>query len=291
MSGYVLQISTYVALNWILALGLYLAAASGQLSLGHAAFMAIGAYSAAVLTTEFQVPLAVAIVAAALLSMAAGMVVASSSLRLRGIYLGLTTYAIGEVVVGVLENIDYVGGPRGYIGIPMSTSPGLAWGMGLALTAVVVVMMRSPASLALRAIKSDDVAAAAVGIPVERLKLLMFGFGAMITGIGGALFAHYLGMLEPQNLGVHQSIRMLAFLVVGGEHSVLGPFVGALLLTLMQELLGAYSLMLYGLVIIVAVIARPDGIVGRRFQPLPYRALAKPRRTGAVVAQALAKGP
>lgn len=288
MSAFAMQIATYVALNWILALGLYLAAVSGQLSLGHAAFMAIGAYGAAVLTTEFQLPLALAIAVAALMSMAAGMIVASSSLRLRGIYLGLTTYAIGEVVVGVLENIDYVGGPRGYIGIPMSTSPGLAWGMGLALTAFVVLLMRSPASLAVRAIKSDDVAAVAVGIPVGRLKLVMFGLGAMITGIGGALYAHYLGILEPQNLGVPQSIRILAFLVVGGENSVLGPFVGALLLTLMQELLGAYSLMLYGLVIIVAVIARPDGIVGRRFQPMPYRSL--PRQSGrrSVVAKASA---
>jgi branched-chain amino acid transport system permease protein len=271
MSGFLLQISTYVALNWVLALGLYLASASGQLSLGHAAFMAIGAYGAAVLTTEFQLPLSVAIAAAALLSLLAGVLVASSSLRLRGIFLGLTTYAICEVVVGVLENIDYVGGPRGYIGIPMLTSPGLAWGMGVVLTAVVVVLMRSPAALALRALKGDDVAAVAVGIPVDRLKLVMFGLSAAVTGIGGALYAHYLGILEPQNLGTPQSIRILAFLVVGGEHSVLGPFVGALVLTLMQELLGAYSLMLYGLVLIIAVIVRPDGLVGRRLQPMPYR--------------------
>jgi len=223
--------------------------------------------------------------------MLAGMAVASSSLRLRGIYLGLTTYVIGEVVVGVLENIDYVGGPRGYIGIPMSTSPGLAWAMGFALTGVVIVIMRSPASLAVRAIKSDDVAAAAVGIPVDRLKLLMFGLGAMITGIGGALYAHYLGMLEPQNLGVQQSIRILAFLVVGGEQSLLGPFVGALLLTSMQELLGAYSMMLYGLVIVVAVITRPDGIVGRRFQPRPFGAARKPKRAVVLVPETSNKRP
>ncbi|MFA7669376.1 MAG: branched-chain amino acid ABC transporter permease, partial [Burkholderiaceae bacterium] len=112
MSGYLVQLMTYVGLNWILALGLYLAALSGQLSLGQAAFMAVGAYSAAVLTTEFQFPLAVAISLAAVLSFIAGLIVAASSLRLRGIYLALVTYAVGEVVVGVLETIDYVGGPR-----------------------------------------------------------------------------------------------------------------------------------------------------------------------------------
>lgn len=266
MSGYLVQLMTYVGLNWILALGLYLAALSGQLSLGQAAFMAVGAYSAAVLTTEFQFPLAVAISLAAVLSFIAGLIVAASSLRLRGIYLALVTYAVGEVVVGVLETIDYVGGPRGYIGIPLSTTPILVWAVGIGLTAIIIVMLRSPGALALLAIKGDDIAAQAVGVPVSRLKLVIFSAGAMVTGIGGALYAHYLGILEPGNLGVNQSIRILAFLVVGGENSVFGPLVGSLILTFFQEILGAFSLMFYGLMIMAAVILFPEGVVSRKAQ-------------------------
>lgn len=275
MSGYILQLMTYVGLNWILALGLYLAALSGQLSLGQAAFMAIGAYSAAVLTTEFQFSLTAAIIFAAFFSFVAGLIVSASSLRLRGIYLALVTYAVGEVVVGVLETIDYVGGPRGYIGIPLSTTPVMVWLVGLGLTAIIIVMLRSPGALALLAIKGDDVAAQAVGVPVKRLKLIIFSAGAMVTGIGGALYAHYLGILEPGNLGVNQSIKILAFLVVGGENSVFGPFVGALVLTLFQEILGAFSLMFYGLMIMAAVILWPDGIVGRKTQKKLFKLFSR----------------
>jgi len=270
---YTIQILTYVGLNWILALGLYLAALTGQLSLGQAAFMAIGAYSSAVLTTHLHSPFAIALTLGALFSLVAGAMVAYSCLRLRGIYLALITYAIGEAVVGIIETIDYVGGPRGLIGIPMLTTPELVLTIAVVMTAACLVLLRSPAALALRALKGDDVAALAIGIPIDRLKLLLFSVGAMITGIGGALYAHYLGMLEPQAFGVSQSIRILAFVVVGGYASVFGPLVGALALTLLQEVVGELSLMFYGMAILVTVVLKPEGLIDRRLDKALFRFL------------------
>lgn len=261
MSAYYQQILTYAGINAILALGMFLAMAPGQMSFGQGAFMAIGAYTYAVLSVNFDLPFVLSIIIAILSSCFAGLIVAIPVARLRGIYLGLFTFICGDLIVAALENIEYLGGSRGFHGIPLHT--------GLFSTLIILVILylliqrtlQSPVGMALKAIKANEISAQSLGIRSTRLKIVTFALGAAITGLGGALYATNLGSIEPKVFGFAMNINILVWAIVGGGNVLLGPIIGAVGLTLAKHLLGDFSLLLYGVLLIVVMTFRPDGLL------------------------------
>src|SRR5580765_4634714 len=210
INAYYLQIILFIGINIILAVGLNLINGyTGQFSLGHAGFMAIGAYSAALLTTTFGsklLPLVggqtwiffpLALYAGGLAASAAGLLVGVPSLRLKGDYLAIVTLGFGEIIRVLLQNIDAVGGPRGLIGIPDYTT--LFWTFGLAAITVYVVwaLVNSTYGRGFIAVNDDEIAAEAMGINTTRYKITAFVVGAFFAGAAGGIYAHFIQYIAP----------------------------------------------------------------------------------------------
>ena len=283
---YFLDIAVSCGINITLAVSLNLINGyTGQFSLGHAGFMGVGAYSAAVLTTSFGAVLlpllagqvwllfAVALLAGGLMAAVAGLVVGVPSLRLKGDYLAIVTLGFGEIIRVVLQNIDAVGGPRGLIGIPGYTS--LFWAYGLAAVAVYVVwaMVNSSYGRGFLAVADDEIAAEAMGINTTRYKITAFLVGAFFAGLAGGMYAHFKQYIAPQGFGFDRSIEIVVMVILGGMGNTGGVILAAVLLTVVGEWLrqfGDLRMILYSLLIIVLMILRPQGLF----------TWSLPRRTG-----------
>jgi branched-chain amino acid transport system permease protein len=273
---YFLDIAVGCGINITLAVSLNLINGyTGQFSLGHAGFMAIGAYAAAMLTTSFGATLlpllgnqqwllfAVALLAGGLAAAIAGFIVGVPSLRLKGDYLAIVTLGFGEIIRVVLQNIDAVGGPRGLIGIPAYTN--LFWTYGLAAVAVYVVwtMVDSTYGRGFIAVADDEIAAEAMGINTTRYKITAFLVGAIFAGLAGGVYAHFKQYIAPQGFGFDRSIEIVVMVILGGMGNTAGVIIAAILLTVLGEWLrqfGDLRMILYSLLIIVLMIARPQGL-------------------------------
>lgn len=273
---YFLDIAVSCGINITLAVSLNLINGyTGQFSLGHAGFMAIGAYSAALLTTTFGVALlgplggqewllfALALLAAGLAAALAGLIVGVPSLRLKGDYLAIVTLGFGEIIRVVIQNIDAVGGPRGLIGIPGYTN--LFWTYGLAAVAVYCVwtMVNSTYGRGFIAVADDEVAAEAMGINTTRYKITAFLVGAFFAGLAGGIYAHFKQYIAPQGFGFDRSIEIVVMVILGGMGNTAGVVIAAILLTVGGEWLrqfGDLRMILYSLLIIVLMILRPQGL-------------------------------
>jgi branched-chain amino acid transport system permease protein len=287
LSPYLLQILVLCGINVILAVSLNLVNGfTGQFSIGHAGFMALGAYGSAMFSLHVGsgwvaklqaagLPLAVAsapallmaLLLGGLLAAMAGYLVGLPSLRLRGDYLAIVTLGFGEIIRVLILNIDAIGGPRGLPGIPGWAS--VFW-VGLGVAAVVVVARHiadSTHGRALFAIRDDEVAAESLGVDSTTYKVLAFVLGAFFAGVAGGLFAHFLSYLNPNSFTFIKSIEVIAMVVLGGMGSISGSIVAAILLTLLPELLRPvkeYRMVLYSLMLIVLMITRPQGLMGTR---------------------------
>jgi branched-chain amino acid transport system permease protein len=253
-------------LNVILVSGLYVTAMSGQLSMATAAIAGIGGYAAAVLTTNFDWPFLPAIVVAAAGGMAVGAVLALLTLKMRDFILKLTTLAFGEALAVVAFNIDYLGGANSFSGITLYTDlPTVLAGVAVALY-IAWRFDGSCLGFAARAVRDDPLAAAATGVSVRQARVVTFALGAAIVGAGGALQAHYVLVINPSDLGFFVSLNYIIFLLFGGLYSLWGPVLAAILLTAAPELLrftNEYRLILYGLIIVLVVLLRPEGLITR----------------------------
>lgn len=253
-------------LNLTLVSGLYINALSGILQLCTAAIAGIGGYAAAVLAVNFGWPFIPSLAVAALAGALVGAVLALVTARMALFVLKLTTLAFGEAVVVLVYNTDYLGGANSFTGIPLHTDL-LAAGLGAALAVFVAWFMdRSVVGFAARAIRDDPIAAGSVGISVRRIRVLTFTVGAAIIGLGGALQAHYILVISPHELGFFTSLSFIIFLVIGGTQTLRGPLLATIVLTAVPEAIrfaGEYRLMLYGLVVVVVVLLRPDGLITR----------------------------
>jgi branched-chain amino acid transport system permease protein len=274
INPYFLDIAVVCGINVTLAVSLNLINGyTGQFSLGHAGFMAVGAYVAAVLTTSSPLPaffggaqallFLCALLAGGLAAAAAGLVVGVPSLRLRGDYLAIVTLGFGEIIRVVLNNIGAVGGPRGMFGIPSFAN--LAWAYGLAAVCIYVVwaMVHSTYGRGFIAVADDEVAAEAMGINTTRYKLTAFLVGAFFAGIAGGMYAHFKGYISPQGFGFDRSIELVVMVILGGMGNMAGVIAAAILLTLAGELLrgfGEYRMIFYALLIILLMILRPQGL-------------------------------
>jgi branched-chain amino acid transport system permease protein len=273
---YFLDIAVSCGINITLAVSLNLINGyTGQFSLGHAGFMAVGAYVAATLTTllgpvllpvlagQTWLLFTLALLAGGLAAAVAGFIVGMPSLRLKGDYLAIVTLGFGEIIRVVLQNIDAVGGPRGMIAIPGYTT--LFWAYGLAAITVYVVwsMVNSTHGRGFIAVADDEIAAEAMGINTTRFKIKAFLVGAFFAGLAGGVYAHFKQYIVPAGFGFDRSVEIVVMVILGGMGRTTGVIIAAILLTVMGEWLrqfGDLRMILYSVLIIVLMIMRPQGI-------------------------------
>lgn len=259
-----------VGINIILALGLNLVTGfTGQLHLGHAAFMAIGAYTAGVLATKVGVSFGVAVLAAGCAATLLGIVVGLPTLRLTGDYLAIATLGFGEIVRIAILNLDITGGPFGLRGIPRHTNLPLVIIAVVLTYAVLSSLIRSRIGRAFIAIREDEVAAATMGIDTTTMKVTAFSVAAFFAGVAGALFAYWFRYLNPASFGFMVSVELLAMVVLGGLGNLLGSVLGAGLITFLPEFLrtsapaiAEHRMIFYGALLVVVMILRPNGLLG-----------------------------
>lgn len=282
---YILHILVISGIYVILAMSLNLIIGfTGLPALGHAAFSCVGAYISALLALQFGISPWLGLLIGAIGAMLVGTIIALPSLRLKGDYLALATFGFAVIVYSVAKNwISVTRGPLGLPGIPGFSIFGVqissVWSYLLLVTLMVAAttfLMRrivfSPFGRILRGIREDEIATAALGKDVNRHKILVFMIGAFFAGIGGSLYAHYITFIDPSSFTVMESIAILLMVVFGGLGSITGSFVGAIILVVFPELLRFLGMpssvaapvrqMVYGLMLIVLMLKRPQGILG-----------------------------
>jgi branched-chain amino acid transport system permease protein len=282
---YYFRVLMSIGINIVLAVSLNLVNGfTGQFSIGHAGFMAVGAYTSAMFTLKIGQPLAaswhflpapvaeglvllMALVAGGLLAAVAGWIVGLPSLRLRGDYLAIVTLGFGEIIRVLILNIDAIGAARGLPGIPQYST--FFWVFGTAVLVIVVArrIATSTHGRALFAIRDDEVAAEALGVDTTRYKVLAFVLGAFFAGVAGGLFAHFLSYLNPSSFTFLKSIEVIAMVVLGGMGSISGSVLAAIVLTLLPEVLRSVKelrMVIYSLMLILLMITRPQGLLGTR---------------------------
>jgi branched-chain amino acid transport system permease protein len=272
LNPYLVQILMYVGINMILTLALNLVNGyMGEFSVGHAGFMAIGAYVSAILTVAV-LPKALApwlfpgvLVAGGLAAALAALVVAYPSFRTRGDYLAIVTLAFNMIVKSILENLDVLGGPRGYLGMPRLTN--LAWVAAWVLITLYVLrnLVRSNFGRGILAIREDELAANLTSVDTRRLKIYAFLISAFFTGVAGGLFAHLLQFINPRSFSILKSTDMLVMVYLGGVGSLVGSLLGATIFTVLMELLrplGLWRWVVGPLLLVLLMIFRPQGLMG-----------------------------
>jgi branched-chain amino acid transport system permease protein len=253
-----------IGINALLALSVWVTLYAGQLTLGNAAFMAVGAYGAALLGMRVGVPFPVGLALGALLSAALALPLGLAVFRLRGVYLAIATIGFGEVVRVVLLTLPFTGKALGLNGIPPLTE---LWHIYLSLAVVAYVLWRvqgSTVGRAWAAIREDEIAAASQGVAVRRYKLAAFVTGAALAAWAGGLSAHLNFSIEPGDFGFTRAVQILVFAVVGGTPSIAGPIFGATLLTALPEVLRPlkeYRDIFAGLILMGVIIYLPRGLV------------------------------
>jgi branched-chain amino acid transport system permease protein len=287
VNPYVFQVLILIGINIILAVSLNLVNGfTGQFSIGHAGFMAVGAYTSAMFSLSVgqkvvtsmlaaHVPAAVgqgamllvALLLGGLVAALFGWLVGLPSLRLRGDYLAIVTLGFGEIIRVLILNIDAVGGARGLPGIPHWAD--FFWVfLGVAVVlALARNLAHSTHGRALFAIRDDEIAAEALGVDTTQYKVIAFVLGAFFAGVAGGLFAHYLSYLNPGTFTFLKSIEVIAMVVLGGMGSLSGSVLAATVLTLLPEVLRPvkdYRMVIYSLLLIVLMITRPQGLLGTR---------------------------
>ncbi|MHB0868053.1 MAG: branched-chain amino acid ABC transporter permease [Chloroflexota bacterium] len=278
MDSYALTVGIVVGIWVLMALGLNIITGyAGQVSLGHAAFYAFGAYTTAILTTNLGWPWFVTMPMAVVVAAVLGVLLGLPSLRLREDFLAIVTLGLGLVTQSLALYLPFTGGSLGIGGIPYPSVGGVSLGtdgyfamvMVLALLGIALSLRldRSWVGLGWRALRDDELAARSMGIDVTRLKVLAFAIGAGYAGLAGALLAHHLGFIIAYNFGFNESITALAMIVVGGMGTVRGALVGALLLAMAPELfrpLADYRMSIYGALIVAVMVFQPGGLLGER---------------------------
>jgi branched-chain amino acid transport system permease protein len=308
IDDYTARLLVFIAINVILATSLNLINGfTGQFSIGHAGFMAVGAYSSAYFTVNHgkqiesafsflgetgsgSVVLIIAVIIGAIVAAIAGLIVGIPSLRLKGDYLAIVTLGFAEIIRIVILNIDAVGGATGY------QVPGYAnflWIGFFAVITIVVVhnIVKSDSGRALVSIREDELAAEAMGVNTTRYKVSAFVISSAFAGIAGVLFAHYNKFLSTNDFQFIKSFEIIIMIVIGGMGSMTGAIIGAIVVTLLPELLrqlpaiqvggGTFQfadlrLVIFALILILTMILRPQGILGTREFGLNW--LKRPRK-------------
>ncbi len=262
----------FVGINGLLALSVYATLCCGQLSLANAGFMAIGAYTGALITLHSNAPFIAVLAAAALAPALVAVPLGLPVLRLRGVFLAIATIGFGEMVRLFFVNWDYTNGAMGLVAIPQRAGLWTIW-LSLAVALYLLARVRgSRFGTALEAIREDETAARTMGIDTTAHKLAMLVLGAGLAGLAGGLEAHYTFMVAPGGYGFARVVEMLVQAVVGGTAAFFGPVAGAAFLTVLPEVLreagsrlgfapGPFRLLLNGLILLAVILYLPNGLV------------------------------
>ncbi len=295
---YIRSVLIFAGINVIAAYSFYVPFKTGQISLGQAGFMGVGAYAAGIVTAKLGLPFPLGLLAGGVAAGLIGVGVGFPALRIRGIYLLLLTLGFAEIVQVIILTWDYTGGAQGFQNIPYLENA-LIWIYGIVAVLIVFFarLERSSLGRAMDSVHEDETAAEVIGVDVVRVKLFAFGLGAFIAGLAGALFAHYSTYVDSVTFNILVGVEILMFALVGGGFSYWGPLFGAMFLSLLPEFLRALRdpmelipvswteeapwnhvydavyefldfenekrLIIYGLVLIVMMVLRPQGLITR----------------------------
>ncbi len=295
MDDYVLNILIMAGINVILAVSLNVVNGhTGQFSLGHAGFMAVGAYGCSLFTQVLgrqilaqlsflgaaapAVLFGFALLLGGVLAALAGLAVGLPSLRLKGDYLAIVTLGFGEIIRVMIQNTEALGGARGLTGIPPYTSLAWAWGVAALSIYCVSALVGSTYGRGFLAVRDDEIAAESVGVNTTRYKVTAFVVGAFFAGLAGALYAHQICYISPEGFSFMKSVEVVVMVILGGMGSTVGVSVAAVVLTVLNELLRQaqeYRMVAFSLLLIVLMIARPQGILGGLGRFFPGRRAGK----------------
>ncbi|WP_459615673.1 branched-chain amino acid ABC transporter permease [Bordetella sp. 2513F-2] len=262
MSGYLETILVMLSLNVILAYAAFMPLAAGQVNLGTAGLMAIGAYGSAVSGTEWGISPLLAVGFGTILSGLVSFVLAFPILRTRGIYMALATLALCECISGIVINTEFLGGAAGY---PVIEYLGLEWIAAAAVLTIILVyfLLQTRFGLCLIAVDDDERVADLLGINVRAVRVAAFTIGGALAGLAGGLYAHHFSFIEGQHFTVLLSVYIVLYVLLGGAKTLIGPFAGAVIFTLLPELLRAgeeWRYAAFALVVIVIMAIRPYGL-------------------------------
>jgi len=278
IDAYTAQIITLGGINAIMAISVnIICGITGQLSLGQAGFMAIGAYSCIILTETLGIPMPVSIVMAGLMTAIAGFIIGFPTLKLTGDYLAIVTLGFGEIIRVLLVNFrDLTGGANGKrftdpAAVKMTLFADVSWFVIISALVLIIILLqnfiRSTYGRAILAVREDETAAASSGIGVFRYKMTGFVIASFVAGIGGALYAPFLSFIKPDLASFSRSIDYLIFVVLGGMGSITGSVIAAFVLTYLQEFLRFlkdFRLLIYPLILILVMLFRPQGLLGMK---------------------------
>ncbi len=255
-----------IGVNIILAMGLNLITGfTGQFSLGHAAFMSIGAYASGIMTAKLGMPFIVGIVVAALAAALAGLLIGIPTLRLKGDYLAIATLGFAEIVKIVGLNNTYIGGAIGLNDIPRYTNWTWLYFCVIGTIFIAHNFVRSYHGRACISIREDEIAAEAMGVNTAYYKILVFTIGAFLAGIAGALYANYFFFIKPDSFGFMKSVDILVIVVFGGMGSITGSIVGAIALSVISIFLQGVPelrMVIYAVILFLIMVYRPQGLMG-----------------------------
>ena len=281
------DIFIYAGINIILALSLNLVNGfTGQFSIGHAGFMAVGAYTAGLITMSTSAQMSAlndkpvlfflfftaVLIASGLVAAMFGVILGMPTLKLKGDYLAIVTLGFGEIIRVLLLNLDFVGGARGMPGIPKYTNFSWVWFWIVITLFVMQRLVVSQVGRGLKSIREDEIAAESVGINTTSLKIQAFTISAFFAGVAGGLFAHYLTFLTPSIFDFNKSFEVIIMVVLGGMGSLTGSVVAAFGLTYLREWLRDLQqltqvdlrMIIYSLILIGLMLVKPNGIMGEQ---------------------------
>lgn len=271
MLEYWLGVATLTGIYMIAVLGVsILTGFTGLFSVGHAGFMAIGAYTSALLTKTYGIPIVFGVISAMAAALLVGLLIGYPTLKLKGDYFVIATLGIGQATKLIIENLpDITGGARGLTGIPAGSS------FITVLIIVVVVIwilrnfLRSKQGRNCVAVREDELAAASIGTKVASYKLLAMGISCALCGLSGALLAHYMQYLSPSMFSIVKSDELVMTVILGGTGSLTGSIIASLILIPLPEVLrfGAiqeWRMVFYGLLVVLVIIFKPSGLMGNK---------------------------
>jgi branched-chain amino acid transport system permease protein len=283
LSSYVIQIIMFIGINIVMTVSLGMVNGfTGQFSIGHGGFMAVGAYTSVFFTTViFQMlglePIGqsvggyaiffASVIIGGCFAGITGLLVGLPTLRLKGDYLAIVTMAFGEVIRTVIRVSDPLGGPRGISGVPEMTNFTIVFLWTIASVWLMRNFLSSTYGRASRATRDSEIAAEMVGINTTKQKIIVFAISAMFAGFSGGFYAHILQFIHPDNFTFMKSLEYLIYLYVGGASSISGALSGAVIFTIIPELFREFQswrMVLYSLILVAIMLFRPSGIIGER---------------------------
>lgn len=286
---YIAGIAILIGINLIAVLGLsILTGFTGLFSFGHAGFMAIGAYIAAIFTARLHLPFVLAIAAGAVAAGFISWLLGLITLNLKGDYFCIATMGFGEAVRVILNNIPYVGGARGWESLPRFTNAW--WVVGLDILCVIVTwnLINSRHGRNLVAVREEELAAQMSGINVFKQKMIALVISAVFAGIAGALMANYMQYIRPTMFNMTKSTDLTIMVIFGGLGSISGSILGTAILVALPEIFRNFAqwrLVIYGLAVIIIMVSRPQGLVGgMELTPSGIRKVLTARRAKAALA-------